>query len=104
MILSTVTVADAVAATLGGLGVGGELVVVGAAAEPIPVPAAALIGTNGAVRGSASGTAADSEDTLALSALAGVEAQVETLPLEQAPEAYQRMMDGDARFRMVLTL
>lgn len=103
VVLSTVTNGDAVAATLGGLGVGGEVVVVGAAEQPIPVPAAALIGTNGAVRGSASGTAADSEDTLRFTALAGVEAQVETMPLEQAAEAYQKMMAGEARFRMVLT-
>ncbi len=103
VILSTVTNGDAVAATLGGLGVGGEVVVVGAAEQPIPVPATALIGTNGSVRGSASGSAADSEDTLRFTALSGVEAQIETMPLEQAAEAYDKMMAGDARFRMVLT-
>jgi D-arabinose 1-dehydrogenase-like Zn-dependent alcohol dehydrogenase len=27
---------------------------------------------------------------------------IETLPLEKAPEAYARMMDGKARFRLVL--
>lgn len=103
VILSTVTNGDAVAATLGGLGVGGEVVVVGAAEQPIPVPATVLIGTNGAVRGSASGSAADSEDTLRFTVLSGVEARIETMPLERAAEAYQKMMDGDARFRMVLT-
>lgn len=101
--LSTVTNGEAVAATLGGLGVGGEVVVLGAAEQPIPVPAAALIGTNGSVRGSASGAARDSEDTLRFTELAGVEARIETVPLEQAAEAYQKMMDGDARFRLVLT-
>jgi D-arabinose 1-dehydrogenase-like Zn-dependent alcohol dehydrogenase len=28
---------------------------------------------------------------------------IETMPLEQAAAAYDRMMSGDARFRMVLT-
>ena len=104
VILSTVTNGEAVAATIGGLGVGGELVVVGAAAEPIPVPASGLIGTGGSVAGHASGTASDSEDTLAFAALAGVEARIETLPLEDAASAYDRMMAGDARFRMVLAM
>ncbi len=103
VILSTVTNGDAVAATLGGLGVGGEVVVVGAAEQPIPVPATALIGTNGSVRGSASGSAADSEDTLRFTELSGVEAQIETVDLEEAAAAYDKMMAGDARFRMVLT-
>lgn len=103
VVLSTVTNGEAVAATLGGLGGFGEVVVVGAAEDPIPVPAFSLIGTNGAVRGHASGTAADSEDTLAFSALTGVESQVETAPLEDAAAAYQRMIEGRARFRMVLT-
>ncbi|GAB3653395.1 alcohol dehydrogenase [Nocardioides korecus] len=103
VILSTITNGEAVAATIGGLGVEGELVVAGAAEDPISVPAFALIGTGGAVRGHASGTAADSEDTLAFSALTGVGARIETAPLEEAASAYQKMMDGQARFRMVLT-
>lgn len=45
----------------------------------------------------------DSQDTLAFSSLAGVRPRIETLPLEQAQEAYDKMMAGDARFRMVLT-
>jgi alcohol dehydrogenase/propanol-preferring alcohol dehydrogenase len=103
VILSTITNGEAVSATVGGLGPEGRLVVVGAAEDPIQVPAFALIGTNGGVLGHASGTAADSEDTMRFSALTGVEAQIETMPLEQAAEAYDRMMAGDARFRMVLT-
>ena len=103
-ILSTVTNGDAVAATLGGLGVDGQLVVVGAAQEPIPVAASALIGTGGSVAGHASGTSIDSEDTLSFSALSGVRPRIETLPLEQAADAYARMMANEARFRMVLTV
>jgi D-arabinose 1-dehydrogenase-like Zn-dependent alcohol dehydrogenase len=103
VVLSTVTNGDAVSATLGGLGVGGRLVVVGAAEQPIAVPASLLIG-GGTVAGHASGTSKDSEDTLAFSALSGVRPRVETMPLERTGEAYARMMAGDARFRMVLTV
>jgi D-arabinose 1-dehydrogenase-like Zn-dependent alcohol dehydrogenase len=46
----------------------------------------------------------DSEDTLLFSSLSGVRPRIETMPLEQAGEAYTRMMAGDARFRMVLTV
>lgn len=104
VVLSTVTNGDAVAATLGGLGVNGQVIVVGAAEQPIPVPASALIGGNASVAGHASGTSMDSEDTMAFSALTGVRPRIETMPLEKAGEAYAKMMAGDARFRMVLTV
>ena len=71
--------------------------------DPIGVPAAALIGGSESIQGHTSGTPRDSEDTLAFSALSGVRPMIETLPLEQVAEAYEKMMRGDARFRMVLT-
>ena len=49
-----------------------------------------------------SGTSADSEDTLRFSALTGVAPMIETYPLTKAAEAYQRMLSGKARFRVVL--
>jgi propanol-preferring alcohol dehydrogenase len=103
VILSTITNAEAVAATFGGLGQRGELVIVGASMEPLGIPPAALIGGNKSIVGHASGTSRDSEDTLSFSVLAGVRPMIETLPLEQASEAYEKMISGDARFRMVLT-
>ncbi len=103
VILSTITNAEAVAATFGGLGQRGELVIVGASMEPLGIPPAALIGGNKSIVGHASGTSRDSEDTLSFSVLADVRPMIETLPLEQASEAYEKMMSGDARFRMVLT-
>ncbi len=103
VVLSTITNGDAVAACIPGLGVGGSVVVVGAAEQPIAVSASALIG-GATLTGHASGTSMDSEDTLAFSAASGVRARIETLPLEQAAEGYARMMAGDARFRMVLTV
>jgi D-arabinose 1-dehydrogenase-like Zn-dependent alcohol dehydrogenase len=103
LILSTVTASDAMGAVFGGLRPQGKLVVVGASMEPVPVPAAMLIGGDKTITGHASGTSIDSEDTLNFSVLSGVRPMIETVPLERAAEAYDKMMSGDARFRMVLT-
>ncbi len=103
VILSTVTSSEAMGAVFGGLRPRGKLLVVGASMDPIPVPAAALIGGNKSLLGHASGTARDSEDTLAFSVLAGIRPMIETVPLERAAEAYEKMLSGEARFRMVIT-
>ncbi len=103
LILATVTNAEAMGAVFGGLRPQGKLLVVGASMDPIPVPAAMLIGGAKTIAGHASGTSGDSEDTLDFSALTGVRPMIETMPLERASEAYAKMMGGDARFRMVLT-
>ena len=103
MILSTVTSAKAMSATVDGLAVNGRLVVVGLSADPIEVTPTQLIRGRRSVQGWPSGTAIDSEDTLAFSAMSGVRPMIETMPLEHAAEAYERMMSGKARFRMVLT-
>ncbi len=104
VVLATVTVADAMTATLGGLKARGQLVVVGAPNDPLSVPAAVLIFKSAAVQGHASGTSQDSEDTLRFSALTGVRPMIETMPLSEAQAAYDKMMSGAARFRMVLTM
>jgi alcohol dehydrogenase/propanol-preferring alcohol dehydrogenase len=103
VILATVTNAPAMTAVLGGLGVRGKLLVVGASMEPMQIPPAMLIGGSKAIVGHASGHSGDSEDTLDFSALSGVRPMIETFPLERATEAYERMLSGEARFRMVLT-
>ncbi len=103
VILSTITNAPAVTAVLGGLGVRGKLVVVGASMEPMQIPPVMLIGGDKTIAGHASGHSGDSEDTLEFSVLSGVRPMIETYPLEQAEAAYERMMSGDARFRMVIT-
>jgi D-arabinose 1-dehydrogenase-like Zn-dependent alcohol dehydrogenase len=76
--------------------------VVGASMDPLPIPEAMLIGGDKAIEGHASGTSIDSEDTLRFSHRTGVRPMIEAVPLEQANEAFQKMMSGDARFRMVL--
>jgi D-arabinose 1-dehydrogenase-like Zn-dependent alcohol dehydrogenase len=104
VILATVTSGDAMTATLGGLGLDGKLIALGVADKPIEVPPVQFIMGRNAVQGWPSGTSADSEDTLAFSALASVKPMIETYPLDRAPEAYERMMSGAARFRVVLTM
>jgi D-arabinose 1-dehydrogenase-like Zn-dependent alcohol dehydrogenase len=102
LVLATVTNATAMTATIGGLGLHGKLFVVGASPDPIEVTPLQLIGGNKAVQGHASGTSTDSEDTLAFSARQSVRPMIETMPLERAEEAVQKMLAGQARFRMVL--
>jgi D-arabinose 1-dehydrogenase-like Zn-dependent alcohol dehydrogenase len=103
-ILATVPSGKAVSPLIGGLSVRGKLVVVGVSPEPIETPSFVMVGQSASIVGHASGTSIESEDTLRFSSMTGVRPVIETLPLEQAPEAYAKMMRGDARFRMVLTL
>jgi D-arabinose 1-dehydrogenase-like Zn-dependent alcohol dehydrogenase len=103
VILATVTNGEAMSAVLGGLAFNGTLLVVGVAASMQVSPMLLIMG-NRSVKGWACGTAIDSEDTLAFSARTGVRSWNETFPLERVNEAYERMMSGKARFRVVLTI
>ena len=102
VVLATVTAGDAMAAAVGGLGVNGTMMLIGAVMS-MEVSPAQLLGTNLAVKGWYSGTSIDSQDTLAFSVMSGVRSMNEVFPLEQANEAYERMLSGKARFRAVLT-
>jgi D-arabinose 1-dehydrogenase-like Zn-dependent alcohol dehydrogenase len=101
-ILATVTSAEAMNSVQGGLAVNGTLLVIGAV-DALSVDAVALLRGRRSVKGWYSGTSIDSQDTLAFSALTGVRPMNEVYPLERAPEAYERMIGGRARFRVVLT-
>ena len=102
-ILSTVTSGKAVNAVLNGLSINGKLTLVGNTDKPLEIPARLLIGGRRSVTGWPSGTPADSEDTLNFSAVTGIRPMTEIFPLERAPEAYDHMLSGKARFRVVLT-
>jgi alcohol dehydrogenase/propanol-preferring alcohol dehydrogenase len=103
VILATATDAKSMTAAVGGLGINGKLLIVAALTEPVEVSPLALIMGRRSIAGWPSGTASDSEDTLAFSALSAIRPMIEVYPLERAPEAYERMMSGKARFRVVLT-
>jgi D-arabinose 1-dehydrogenase-like Zn-dependent alcohol dehydrogenase len=102
VILATVTDADAMSTALGGLGYKGEFVIVGVPSRPIQTAVPALIMQRQSIHGWPSGTSIDSEDTLRFSEIAGVLPLIEKYPLDRAAEAYDRMMSGKARFRVVL--
>lgn len=104
VVLATVIQGDAMAATIGGLGPRGRLMVLGAANDTINVPPMALIMGQRSVEGWYSGTSIDAQDTLQFSTLSGVHSMNEIYRLDQAAEAYDRMMSGKARFRVVLTM
>lgn len=103
VILATVTDAKSMSDAVGGLGIDGKLMVVGASMQPIEVSPLALIGARRSISGWPSGTAVDSEDTMDFSVLSNIRPLIETFPLERAAEGYDRMMSGKARFRVVLT-
>jgi D-arabinose 1-dehydrogenase-like Zn-dependent alcohol dehydrogenase len=104
IVLSTITSAKALDWVLDGLAPSGKLVVLGAPEDgPIVVNPFPLLLGRRTVAGWPSGTGMDSEDTLNFSALTGIKPMIETYPLEKAEEAYERMMSGKARFRVVLT-
>ena len=104
VILATAPSSKAMSELINGLGPNGKLIVVGATADPIEVTPLQLIGGSKSIQGWASGTAADSEDTLRFAELSGVRPMIETYPLEKAAEAYARMLSGKAEFRVVLTM
>jgi propanol-preferring alcohol dehydrogenase len=101
-ILTTATSGDAMGPLVSGLAVRGKLIVVGVPQDPIQLNAFPLVFGGRSVFGSLTGTAMDQEDTLAFSVLENIRPMIETAPLEQAADAYARMMQGKARFRMVL--
>jgi len=103
VILATVTSADAMKAVLGGLGVRGKLMVIGAVPS-LEVNTIQLLLLDQSVSGWYSGTSIDSQDTLNFSVLAGVRSMNEAFPLERAAEAYDHMLSGKARFRVVLDI
>jgi D-arabinose 1-dehydrogenase-like Zn-dependent alcohol dehydrogenase len=102
VILATVTDADAMSAAIDGLGYAGEFVILGVPAKPIQAAVAGMVLQRRSIHGWPSGTSIDSEDTLKFSEITGVLPLIEKYPLERAAEAYDRMISGKARFRVVL--
>ncbi|MGA2005364.1 MAG: zinc-binding dehydrogenase, partial [Terriglobales bacterium] len=104
LILATAPDTKSMSSVIDGLKANGKLLVVGAAFDSLTVTPIQLIGGRKALQGWPSGTAMDSEDTLNFSAFTGVRPMIERYPLEKAAEAYQQMISGKARFRVVLTM
>jgi D-arabinose 1-dehydrogenase-like Zn-dependent alcohol dehydrogenase len=103
VVLATVTNAEAMAATVDGLGRRGELVIVGVDVEPVGITPLQLVSGAKRVYGHASGIAVDTQNTMKFAAQSGVRPWTEEAPLEEADAAFQKMISGQARFRVVLT-
>ena len=101
-ILATAPSGSAMGPLVTGLAVRGKLIVVGVPNDEIRLNAFPLVFGGRSIYGSLTGTPIEGEDTLAFSVLENIRPMIETAPLEQATEAYARMMEGKARFRMVL--
>jgi D-arabinose 1-dehydrogenase-like Zn-dependent alcohol dehydrogenase len=104
VIAATITNSKAMSALLPGLGLNGKLLVIGVGPDPIEASAFLLIGGRRSIEGVYSGTAIDSQDTVAFSLQTNVRSMNEIFPFSEAPKAYERMMSGDARFRVVLDM
>jgi D-arabinose 1-dehydrogenase-like Zn-dependent alcohol dehydrogenase len=104
VILSTVTNSKAVSAALGGLAVNGKLMILGASGEPIQISSIPMIQNRLSIIGWPSGTAVDSEDTLSFCKMADIRSTNEVFPFEKTPEAYAHMINGKARFRVVIVM
>lgn len=104
VIMTTVTDSAAVSALMPGLAPQGKLIVVGVGKEPLTVSPGHLVVGERMVQGTITGSPYESEKTLDFSVLADIRPRIETMPFENAYEAYQKMKSGAAKFRMVLTM
>lgn len=104
VVLATAANSEAMAATIGGLGPQGELIIIGVTPDNLPISPLDLINAGISVSGHPSGTARDVEETMHFALQSGVRALIEERPLAQAAEAYAAMDAGKARYRMVLTV
>jgi D-arabinose 1-dehydrogenase-like Zn-dependent alcohol dehydrogenase len=104
VVVATAPDSKSISALVDGLAPDGKLVVIGASQESLTVSPNQILGPRRAIHGWPSGTAKDSEETLNFSALTGVRPMIERYPLEKTSEAYEQMLSGKARFRVVLTV
>jgi propanol-preferring alcohol dehydrogenase len=104
LILATAPSGKAISALIEGLSANGQVIIPAAPQDPLSLNAFSLISGKRSVVGAYSGTARDSQDTLEFSALSDVHPMIEKYPLSRVAEAYQQMISGKARFRVVLTM
>jgi propanol-preferring alcohol dehydrogenase len=104
VVLATASGGKAVAETVKGLRPGGVVIALGVTEEPIQLASMDLVFGSRGVGGALTGNPGTGDATLKFSALTGVSAMTETMPLAKAAEAYAKMMAGKARFRVVLTM
>jgi propanol-preferring alcohol dehydrogenase len=104
VVLITSSGGEMVSDVVKGLRPRGSAIVIGVSPQPIKVLGQDLLFGGRKIHGALTGNPATGDATLKFSSLSGAKAMIETMPLERAPEAYAKMMAGEARFRMVLTM
>lgn len=104
VILCTAPVKQAIESTFDGIGIDGDVTVVGVPEEPIEIPVVNLLDRNGQISGHSAGHARDSQDTLEFSVLRDIEPEIETFSLEEYEKAYRKMMENNVKFRAVLVM
>lgn len=104
VILTTITDSAAASALINALAPKGKFMVVGVGKDPLTIAPGLMVGNEISVQGAITGTPFEAEKTLKFSLLADIRARIETMPLEKANEAYQRMRSGEVEYRMVLTI
>ncbi|MEU4493288.1 zinc-binding dehydrogenase [Streptomyces sp. NPDC023998] len=103
-IVATAASGSSMSPLLPGLPPRGRMIVVGAATDPLTVSTGDLVFGTRTITGSLTGSAIDNEDNLDFSMRHNVRPMTEVFPLADAPKAYERMMSGKARFRIVLDM
>jgi alcohol dehydrogenase, propanol-preferring len=103
-IIATASSGASMSPLVDGLAPGGRMIVVGAAADPVSVSTLSLVFATSSIVGSLTGSSIENEDNLGIALAHGIRPMNEIMPLDEAPQAYDRMMSGKARFRVVLQI
>jgi alcohol dehydrogenase, propanol-preferring len=103
-IVATASSGASMSPLIAGLAPRGKLMVVGAAQDPIEVGTSDIIFGTRSLVGSLTGSSIENEDNLQLAQRRGIRSMNEVMPFTEAPKAYERMMSGQARFRVVLDI
>eukprot|EP00522_Entomoneis_paludosa_P012122 CAMPEP_0172447216 /NCGR_PEP_ID=MMETSP1065-20121228/6570_1 /TAXON_ID=265537 /ORGANISM="Amphiprora paludosa, Strain CCMP125" /LENGTH=940 /DNA_ID=CAMNT_0013198459 /DNA_START=25 /DNA_END=2847 /DNA_ORIENTATION=+ len=107
LIISTAPTSEVLGALVPGLGLNGRLVTMGldmGGAGSFGLSPNNLIFNHGQILGLTPGKPYDAEEACEFAILQDVECVTEIFPLEQAQEAFDRMMSGKARYRVVLKI
>jgi propanol-preferring alcohol dehydrogenase len=103
-IIATAASGPSMSPLIRGLAPNGRLIVAGVSPEPVEVQTRDLVFGTRSVVGTLTGSAIQNEDNLNFALSHGIRSMNEALPLSEAPKAYERMISGQARFRVVLDM
>jgi len=103
VIIYTATSGKGLETILPALAVEGEVIMVAALNEPVAINTTTLLFKRASIKGWASGDNRDIQDTVAFSKLTNINPMVEVYTWDKVHEAFDRMMDSKAEFRVVMS-